>query len=322
MRGFTLIEILLVIAIIGLLAFLCIPLGLELYRSQQLDTTADGLVQALARARSKAISGEFDSNFGIYLSENKYILYKGQSFDLRDQAYDEVFEPAGNIIFSGLSQLNFSKISGQPSQIGKIIISNNQDYLVLDINQAGVTTLLTADLKNVVLRPNSPGFSCNITGQSNCSACPNHYTCVDEDINPDNDSVFLWQQTSYLTDLYNIADYFQADMDFINYFDIHFRVNGGVLNKQYYGWVVPVIRYNGTIFEGSEINLSSYGQNLSGQPPLDLFYRWTQKPDGQQWQLSDINNLEIGFKIKCAGSQLYYINAYQIYAEISYLDVK
>lgn len=317
MRGFTLIEILLVIAIIGLLGYLIVPLTMDFYRFQQLDSTANGLVQALRSAHSKAILGELDSGFGVYTIKGQYTLFKGNSWNTRDVSYDQNFEVANNISFSGLNQVAFSKILGQPSQTGVIILTNGRDYLVIDINQAAVISLKSATQEIIALRPDSAGSECLLNYQTGCPVCPNHYQCVYEEIINDNNYASNYQSTSPLRDLYNIQNY--SGTGSINYIEVNYRVWGGIYAWQYYGWVAPSIRTNNQTFDGPEINLSTYGTG-QGLPMLNLIYRWPKNPaTGIDWTWTDINNLQIGAKARALDANNW-ISLSQIYVKVSYLN--
>lgn len=114
MRGFTLVEILLVIGIFALLISFLVPIGLDFYKSQQLETTSQEMVQTLRRAQLKAMSIDLDSSFGVYLTNNNYTLFKGDSYLTRDSQYDEIFDLPAIINVSGLFEIVFLKLEGKP----------------------------------------------------------------------------------------------------------------------------------------------------------------------------------------------------------------
>jgi len=137
MRAFTLIEILFVIGILAILVTLASPLALDFYKSQQLDTHTQGIIQTLRRAQLKAMSIENNSNFGVYLTNDNYTLFKGGSYGARDIQFDEVSDLPQILTVSGLSEIVFSKFEGMPSVTGTIILSNNGDNLTISINEMG-----------------------------------------------------------------------------------------------------------------------------------------------------------------------------------------
>lgn len=143
MKAFTLIEILLVIIILAVLAGSTIPLSINFYKAQQLDTNTKGVVQALRRAQLKAMSIEDDSIFGVYLTDDDYILFKGSSFSARDVSYDEVFDLPQIITVTGIQEIAFSKFEGMPmgGLTGDIILNSNGDSRTININEIGRVNL-------------------------------------------------------------------------------------------------------------------------------------------------------------------------------------
>lgn len=137
MKAFTLVEFLLVIAIIAILLTLTIPLGISFYKRQQLDVTTEGVIQALRRAQLKAMS-QADYSFGIYLGSGQtgqYILFRGSSYGSHDD--EEIFDISENISFSGLSEVVFSKLEGIPSATGDIVLTSDGDTETININEVG-----------------------------------------------------------------------------------------------------------------------------------------------------------------------------------------
>ncbi|MBZ9572522.1 hypothetical protein KJA15_04275 [Patescibacteria group bacterium] len=116
MKSFTLIEFLLVIGIIGTLISFTLSLGFSFYKNQQLETHGQEILQILRRTQAKAMSVELDSSFGVYLTDDNYTLFKGNSYTGRDAQYDEIFNLTQIIKISGLSEIVFLKIEGLPKE--------------------------------------------------------------------------------------------------------------------------------------------------------------------------------------------------------------
>ncbi len=112
-NGLTIIEVLLVIGLLTILIGL-VPLSLDFYRSQQLNIYTQGAIQTLRRAQLKAMSIEDDSSFGVYLTNDNYILFKGDSYLNRDKEFDEVFDLSQIITVKGFQEIVFSKFEGIP----------------------------------------------------------------------------------------------------------------------------------------------------------------------------------------------------------------
>lgn len=136
-KGFTLVELILVIGIFALLIIISSPFGINFYQTRQLDVHLNGIVQALRRTQLKSMSIDSDSSFGVYIDYNKYVLFKGASFATRDALYDEVFDLPENLSITGLSEIVFSKLKGVPSDIGTITLTIDNRSEAININEVG-----------------------------------------------------------------------------------------------------------------------------------------------------------------------------------------
>jgi prepilin-type N-terminal cleavage/methylation domain-containing protein len=138
MNSFTLVELLIVIGIIAILASFSLFLGFDFYKSQQLETQTEKILQTLRRAQAKSMSVELDSSFGVYFDNNnkKYILFKGNSYSPQDP-YNEEFDLPTIINLSGLSEIVFSKSEGKPNLTGNIILTVNSKQRIININEIG-----------------------------------------------------------------------------------------------------------------------------------------------------------------------------------------
>lgn len=137
LTGFTLVELMIVIAILALLIAGAVPLAVNFYNLRNLDVQEQHIVQALRRAQLKAMSGEADSAFGVYIVPGQYVLFKGDSYATRDPAYDEVFNLPANLSVSGLSEVVFSKLNGTTTNTGNITLTIGNRTKVININEMG-----------------------------------------------------------------------------------------------------------------------------------------------------------------------------------------
>lgn len=137
-KGFTLVEILIVAAILVLISFYTVPATLNFFKSQDLDGTVQEVLQTLRRAQAKAMAQEGDSLFGVYFFPHQFVLFKGSSYAARDASYDEIFNISDSINISGLNEVVFKKSSGLPQNIGSITLNNNIDLKEIQIKSSGL----------------------------------------------------------------------------------------------------------------------------------------------------------------------------------------
>jgi prepilin-type N-terminal cleavage/methylation domain-containing protein len=113
-KGFSLVELLLVVAIAAGIFVFVAPLSLNLYRTQLIEESRSNIVDALQRARHYAVLQKNDSAFGVHFDAetNEYILFQGSTYDDRDESQDEVFSLIEDITFTGETDIIFSKLTG------------------------------------------------------------------------------------------------------------------------------------------------------------------------------------------------------------------
>ncbi len=121
----------------GVLLALIIPVGLNLLRTEQLDTATDEVLQILRRAQALALSQENDSSYGVFFTDSSYTLFKGDSFISREAEFDQVYKLAGNVTASGLDEVVFPKLYGLPDSSGIVSLKNSRGSSVIQINAAG-----------------------------------------------------------------------------------------------------------------------------------------------------------------------------------------
>jgi len=135
MKGFTLAEVLIVIIIVGIILVLILPLGIGFYRTQQMDTTVEEVIQALRRAQSNAMAVDSDVTWGVYFTSGQYSLFKGTSYATCTD--EEVFDTLDDIMFGGISEIIFAKLTGLPDSTGNITLTLDAEVETISINSVG-----------------------------------------------------------------------------------------------------------------------------------------------------------------------------------------
>ena len=135
--GFTLIEIMLVVALIVAIGGISAPVYQSFQVKKNLDVATNGIAQTLRRAQALSQSGVGDASWGVNISSGVVTLFKGVSYASRDTAFDETVEISSSIVLSGVSEIVFSKLLGEPQTTGNIILSDNNDTQTITINSKG-----------------------------------------------------------------------------------------------------------------------------------------------------------------------------------------
>lgn len=136
-KGITLFEVIITIAVFTLLIGVLSSSAFDFYQEREFDVHFKSIVQSLRRAQLNSMTGERESSFGLYFGMNYYVLFKGDSYAKRDLAFDEVFDLAGDLSFSGISEIVFSKVKGLPSDRGDIILTSSDKSRTININEIG-----------------------------------------------------------------------------------------------------------------------------------------------------------------------------------------
>ncbi|MFA6307253.1 MAG: type II secretion system protein [Patescibacteria group bacterium] len=137
--GFTLLEMILVIAVIGILSGITLPSYNKFQNSNNLELATMELVQALRRANLLSLASSRDSSWGVFLSSGQITLFKGSSYLSRDINYDENYNISDIIQISGLSEVVFAKFSASPQSTGTINFSINANTnKTITINSRGI----------------------------------------------------------------------------------------------------------------------------------------------------------------------------------------
>lgn len=138
-RGFTLIEILLSVAIITLLLGLSLPVYESFVRRNDLDLTTQNIVSVIRRAQLYARSADEDSEWGVRASPTSLTLFKGSTYATRNTAFDEVVTIPASMSASGTTDVVFAELTGSPSVAGSYTLtSTTNDTRTVTINAKGM----------------------------------------------------------------------------------------------------------------------------------------------------------------------------------------
>jgi len=106
-KGFTLIEVMLVVAMIAMLASMTIPISFGSLKKQSVEEESSKLLGILRQTQAKSMEGRDDSLWGVYFTPESYTVFKGNSYEEREPVYDEVFELFSDINVAGAPEIVF-----------------------------------------------------------------------------------------------------------------------------------------------------------------------------------------------------------------------
>jgi prepilin-type N-terminal cleavage/methylation domain-containing protein len=140
-RGFTFIEILLVISLMSITAGISIPVYQSFQTRNDLDISGVTVAQTLRRAQLLSQASSGDISWGVNIATSSITLFKGISFFNRDVGYDEIFFMPSSISISGLQEIVFDKFTGEPQSIGTTTLTSiNNETRSININTKGTVS--------------------------------------------------------------------------------------------------------------------------------------------------------------------------------------
>lgn len=142
-RGFTLLEVLLVLGILGIMTGLAIPFYQSFMIASELDNVTQEISQALRNTQSQAMSSQGLSSYGVHFDINQFVIFYGDIYNPLD-IDNEIFEVANTVDISsnGSSEIVFSVGAGLPDTQPVIsITSSNNKSKSINLNNLGVVNV-------------------------------------------------------------------------------------------------------------------------------------------------------------------------------------
>ncbi len=137
--GFTLLEVLLVVMLIGSILSFSVVINYAFFINNDIDIATLNTVQAIRRAQNLSLGVAEDSAWGIRVNGSQVVLFRGTDYTTRDTGFDENFGLPGSVVASGLSEIIFDKFSGVPQAVGSITFTAPNNLIRnITINEQGV----------------------------------------------------------------------------------------------------------------------------------------------------------------------------------------
>lgn len=137
-RGFTLVELMLSLAIFTLIAGISIPIYESFAAQNDLDIAATTVAQTIRRAEMLASASDGSSDWGVHVGTDGIVLFKGTSFAGRNTQYDETFDLPSDVTASGMTEIVTAEGTGYPLTTGTITLSGTAGRTyTITINEKG-----------------------------------------------------------------------------------------------------------------------------------------------------------------------------------------
>lgn len=137
-KGVTLIEVLIVVAIIVIISGLGLFVGIDFYKTYALNSERDIIVSILMKTRNKAANNFNESPHGVYIDSSGYAIFQGVSYASRNQSYDEFIKRTNAVSASGLQEMVFEQLTGSlTTAAGDVTLSNGVKSINISLNSEG-----------------------------------------------------------------------------------------------------------------------------------------------------------------------------------------
>lgn len=116
--GFTVLEVLLSVALIGIIGAIGAPIYQRVQTISAMENTLSAFREALRRAQlaSQAVDG--DATWGVKVGTGTITLFQGASYTTRNASSDELTDYPLTITVGSTTEFVFSKLIGNPLAVG------------------------------------------------------------------------------------------------------------------------------------------------------------------------------------------------------------
>lgn len=121
--GVTLIEIIVVIAIAGILLGAGIPLTWDFYLQSELRAERANAIAYLRAARTRALSNKGESTHGVAVAGSNFVIFEGASYAGRNVSRDQLFPRSPGITVTGTTEIVFAQLSGRSASSTMLLAS-------------------------------------------------------------------------------------------------------------------------------------------------------------------------------------------------------
>ncbi|HUD06773.1 MAG TPA: type II secretion system protein [Candidatus Saccharimonadales bacterium] len=136
--GFTLIEVILVTALISIIVAIAAPFYASAQKNGAVDLATDILVQDLYQAQIYSRSESHGCGWGVAINNPVITLFCGNTYASRNSAYDFNYTIPASISTSGTTEIDYSALYGLPSSPASINLSSSNKSVTISVNSKGM----------------------------------------------------------------------------------------------------------------------------------------------------------------------------------------
>lgn len=140
-RGFTLLEIIIVLALIVVLSSFSVLFSFTYLRTQNVRSDAAIIVSELRRAQTQAYTEDHDASHGLKVLSDRVVRFTGASYATRTTSQDVETDFPVSVTVTGSSEVVFPKGSMDPSAAATITLDNAETAFDILISTYGIITL-------------------------------------------------------------------------------------------------------------------------------------------------------------------------------------
>lgn len=136
-RAFTLIEFLIAVAIIFCIGGLGLFISMDFYKTYSINSERQIALGILQKTRNLSMANINEEKHGVYLDADKYTIFQGENYSSRNPSYDETTYIDPSITKSGIQEIVFEQLTGEPNAVGNIILSHKTRSITISIENEG-----------------------------------------------------------------------------------------------------------------------------------------------------------------------------------------
>jgi prepilin-type N-terminal cleavage/methylation domain-containing protein len=136
-KGFSLIELLVAMVILVIISSFGIGISSRAYRRGSIDAERDTLRGVLEKARSQALANIGEAAHGLAVTEDEYVVFRGNSYDDRDEDFDEVIPRTAGLVVDGPAEVIFEPIEGTVDSAVTFTVQGEVKSITVEVNEEG-----------------------------------------------------------------------------------------------------------------------------------------------------------------------------------------